>query len=88
MAAANGDVFHEVQRKSSFSLRRPRRQNEQFGKLQAGSELVQFRVARGNPGNALPFLEDFFQALEIVANDILDGDEPGAHAVFCNRENL
>ena len=35
--AANRDILHQVQRQSSFSLRRPRRQNQQLGRLQTGS---------------------------------------------------
>ncbi len=69
--AANRNVFHQVQRQRRFSLRRPRRQNQQLGGLQARRELVQLDVARGNPRDALPFFEDSFQALEIVADDVL-----------------
>src|SRR5437870_4827943 len=87
MAAANGDVFHQVQRQRGFSLRRPRGKNEQLRRLQAGGELVQFRVGRGNPGDALAFFEDSFQALKVVANDVLHRDQAGAHAVFGQRKD-
>ena len=87
MAAANGDVLHHVQSERRFSLRRPRGQNEQLGRLQAGGELIQFRVAGGNASDAFAFLEDFFQALKIVANDVLDGNQAGADAVFGQSED-
>src|SRR5207249_9578566 len=57
MAAANGDVFHQVQRQRGFSLRRPRGKNEQLRRLQAGGELVRSREAGGNPGTPLPSLK-------------------------------
>src|SRR5215469_624855 len=87
LAAANGDVFHQVQRQRGFSLRRPRRENEQLRMLEAGGELVQFRIAGGNPGDALALFEYFFQALKVVANDVLDRDQAGTHAVFGERKD-
>src|SRR5215831_220282 len=87
MAAANGDVFHQVQRQRGFSLRRPCSQNQQLRRLQAGSELVQLRVAGRNASDALAFLKDSLEALEIVANDVLDRDQPNAYAIFGYRKN-
>ena len=51
------------------------------------SQLVEFTIAGGNAGDALPFAEDFFEALEIVADDVFDGDEAGFDAVFGDGED-
>ncbi len=87
MPSTDRNVLHEVQRQRRLSLRRPRRQNQQFGRLQSRRELVQFDVARGNPRDALPFLKNSFQALEVVADDVLDRQQSHAHAVFGQRKN-
>src|SRR5258707_15746160 len=72
---------------SSDLLRRPRGENQQLGGLQAGSEFVQLHVPRRYSGDALPFLEDSFQALEIVADDVLNRKQPHPNAVFRQCEN-
>ena len=50
-------------------------------------QLIQLDVAGGNAGDAFAFFEDFFEALEIVADDVLDGDEAGFDAVFGELED-
>src|SRR5260370_1060371 len=70
-----------------FPLRWTRRQNQQLGRLQAGRELIHFRIARGDSRDALAFTEDFFQAFKIVADDVLYGNQPRAHAVFRQCKN-
>src|SRR5262249_20302816 len=86
-ASTDGNVFSKVKRESSFSLRRPSREDEQFGILQAGKELVELHIAGGNAGDAFTFAEYFFEALEIVADDVLDGNEAGFDAVFGDGED-
>ena len=86
-AAANGDVFGEVQRQGRFALRWPRGKNQQFGVLQAAQELVEFGVAGCDSRDAFAFAENSFEAFEIVANDVLDWNESGLHAVFRQRKN-
>ena len=51
-----------------FPMRRPRRQNNQFRRLQAGSQVVELGVAGGKAGDALAFAENLREALEIVAD--------------------
>src|SRR6267143_5358392 len=87
LAGADGDVFGEVEGQRGFSLRGTRGEDEQLGGLQAGGQLVQLDVAGGDAGDAFAFAEDFFEALEIVADDVLDGDEAGADAVFGELED-
>ena len=81
------DVFGEVERQRRFSLRRPRGENQKLRWLQSGSKLVELGVAGRNSGDALAFAKDFFEALEIVANDVLDRNEAGVYAVFGKRED-
>ncbi len=71
MAAADGNIFREVQRQSGFSLRWARGKNQQLRRLQAGSELVELAVAGGDAGDAFAFAENALEALEIVADDVL-----------------
>src|SRR5882724_4167422 len=78
----HGDIFGEVEGQGGLPLRRASGGNQQFGILQTGSEFIELGIAGGNPGNAFAFLEDTFEALEIVANDIFDGQKAGANAVF------
>ena len=87
MAGANGNIFGEIQRQRGFSLRRARGENQQLGGLQSGSELVQLAVTGGDAGDALAFAKNSFEALEIVANDVLHRDEAGANAIFGERED-
>src|SRR6266852_1849880 len=87
LAGANSDVFGEVEGQRGFSLRGARGKDEQLGRLQTGGELVQLDVAGGDAGDALAFAEDFFEALEVVANDVLDREEADADAVFGDGED-
>src|SRR5712675_2666159 len=87
LAAADADVFGEVEGERGFSLRGARGEDQQLGGLQAGGQLVQLDIAGGDAGDAFAFAEDFFEALEIVADDVLDGDEAGADAVFGELED-
>ena len=55
--------------------------------MQAGGELIEFHVAGRDTGDAFAFAEDFFEALEVVADDVLYRDETGVHAVFGEGED-
>jgi len=55
--------------------------------LQAGRQLVELVVAGGDAGDALAFAEDFFEAFEIVADDVFDGDEADFYAVLGEGED-
>ncbi len=83
----NRNIFRQIQRQRGFPLRWACRKNNQFRRLQAGKQLVQLAVTRGNSGDAFPFAKNLFQALEIVANQVLDGNQPGLHAIFGQRKN-
>ena len=87
MAAANRDIFGKIERERGFPLRRTRRQNQKLRTLKSRRQFVEFRVTGRNSGDALAFAKDFFEALEIVANDVLDRDEAGTHAIFGKRED-
>src|SRR6266436_4039091 len=82
LAGADGDVFGEVEGQRGFSLRGTRGEDEQLGGLETGGELIELDVAGGDAGDALAFAKDFFEALEIVADDVLDREEADADAVF------
>src|SRR5215475_2486859 len=81
-ARAHRNVFAEVESEGCFSLRRARSKNEKLGILKAAEKLVEFRVAGGNAGDAFAFAENSFEAFEIVANDVLYGNEAGLDAIF------
>jgi hypothetical protein len=87
-AGANGDIFGQIERESGFSLRWARGENDQFGRLQAGEELVEFAVAGGDAGDAFAFAENFLEAFEIVTDDIFDRDETGFDAIFGEGKDL
>src|SRR5215472_1045703 len=86
-AAADGNVFGQVQCESGFSLRRTSSENNQFRRLQSGKQLVELAITGGNASNALAFTEDPFEAVEAFVDDLFDGDETGLHAIFGQGEN-
>src|SRR5260370_915424 len=51
------------------------------------SALIQLRIPRGNSGDDLPCLENSFQALEIVADDVFERKQPRAYPVLRQRKN-
>src|ERR1700761_9037442 len=87
MAAANRDVLREIERERGFSLRRTRSQNQKFRALESRGQLVEFRVAGRNSGDTFTFAKYFFEALEIISNDVFDGNESCTHAIFGERED-
>ena len=77
----------DVQRQRRFSHRRARRKNDQLGWLQAGRFVVEPSVARGEARDPAAFAEDFFEALEIFLDKVLDADQSRAHAIFRELED-
>ena len=47
-----------------------------------GGFVVESGVAGGEAGDAAAFAEDFFEALEIVADEFFDANQAGFDAVF------
>src|SRR2546428_7011339 len=82
-----GHIFGNVQSQRSFSHGRTRGENDQLGRLQAGGQIVQLRVAGGDAGDTFAFGEDFFEALEAVADQVFDANQSGAGAVFRELKN-
>lgn len=87
LSGANGDVFGEVEGERGFSLRGARGEDQELGRLKAGSEAIQVRVAGGDAGDALALAENPFEALSALVDDFLDGSEAAFGAVFSESEN-
>ena len=81
------DIARDVQRQRRLAHRRPRRQNNQLGGLQARRFIVEPGVAGGEPGDAPPFAEYFLEAFEAVPDHFLDADQPGADAILGQLKN-
>src|SRR6266481_4909156 len=73
-AGADGNIFGKIESERGFSLRGAGSKNQQFRRLQAGKKFVEFGVAGGNAGDAFAFAKDFFETLEIVADDVFYRD--------------
>jgi len=61
-----------VHGKRGLAHRRPRRQNDQVRLLETAGLLVEIGVVRGQPGNALPALQQGVDRSERVADNLLD----------------
>jgi hypothetical protein len=86
-SSTDGDILGEIQGQGGFALRGPGREDNQLRRLQAGEQLVELAVARGDAGDALPFPEDSFQAIKALVNNILDGEQAGFDAIFSQRKD-
>ena len=81
------DVLRHVQRQRGFSNRWPRRDNHEVARLEAGSQLIEIRKAGRHAGDELLALVRALDGLEAGVGERAHGHEPGADAVFGNRED-
>ena len=81
------DVLRHVQRQRGLSNRRPRRHNHEVARLESGSQIVQIRKAGRHAGDQLFALVRALDGLEAGVGERAHRHEPGADAVFGNREN-
>ena len=80
-------VLRDIQRQRRFPHRRPRSNNNQLGRLQARSQIVELLVAGGDSGEAVALGEDAFQPWVAFLNQFLDADKSRADAVFRQLKN-
>ena len=84
---ADGNILGDIEREGRLPHRGPRREDDQFRRLQPGSQAIELRVVRRQPRHALSFRNDALQALHIVLNHVFHGHQAHSNAVFGNLEN-
>ena len=82
LVSAHAHIFREVQRERRFPHRRPRRQNHQFGRLQARGQVVEHVVTGGEARDAMASLVNPGDAVVAFGDDVVQSDEAQAHAIF------
>src|SRR5271156_3863035 len=70
-----------------FPHRGPPPKNNHPRRRQPRRFVIEVRVTSSETGDPSPLAEYFFQPFEIVANQFLNANQPGLHAVFRQLEN-
>src|SRR5262249_29555250 len=81
-------IFRDVDRQRGLSHRRSRRDNDQFGLLQAAGLVVEFGEVGLQAGDALALLVELVDRPERLFDDLLYALEALAYALLRDLENL
>ena len=81
------DVLRDVQDERGLADRRPRRDDDEIARLKARRQLVEIGESRRHAGDELLALVRALDRGEARVRQLAHRREPGAHAIFGDREN-
>ncbi len=84
---SHGGVRGDIERQGGLPHRGARGQNDEIGRLEAGSQLVELEEPRVDAGDRLPLLGEVFDPFDAERADLSQGKEAGAQPFLGDVED-